>query len=85
MTVPVLALNGSKDLQVPPKPNLEAIKVALSEAGNNSSTVIELEGLNHLFQHATTGLPSEYSEIDESFAPEVLQIISDWILNIISP
>lgn len=85
VTVPVLALNGSKDLQVPPKPNLEAIKLALSEAGNNSSTVIELEGLNHLFQHATTGLPSEYSEIDESFAPEVLQIIGDWILNIISP
>jgi len=85
VTVPVLALNGSKDLQVPPKPNLEAIKLALSEAGNNSSIFIELEELNHLFQHATTGLPSEYGEIDESFAPEVLQIIGDWILNIISP
>jgi len=83
--VPVLALNGSKDLQVPCKSNLEAIRSALSEAGNNSSTFVELEGLNHLFQHATTGLPSEYSEIEEDFAPEALQIMGDWILNIISP
>ncbi|OQB96023.1 MAG: Alpha/beta hydrolase family protein [Spirochaetes bacterium ADurb.Bin110] len=77
--VPVLALNGSKDLQVPSRPNLEAIRSALSEASNNSSTFIELEGLNHLFQHAATGLPSEYSEIEESFAPEALQIMGDWI------
>ncbi|MEN6382287.1 MAG: hypothetical protein ABFC86_03350, partial [Rectinema sp.] len=83
--VPVLALNGSKDLQVPCKSNLEAIRSALSEAGNNSSNFVELEGLNHLFQHAIKGLPSEYSEIEEDFAPEALQIMGDWILNIISP
>jgi len=80
--IPVLALNGSKDLQVPPKENLAAIRVALQEAGNNSATIIELEGLNHLFQHATTGLPSEYGTIRETFAPEALQLIGDWILKI---
>jgi len=80
MRIPVLALNGSKDLQVPASENLAAIRAALESAGNRSATVVELDGLNHLFQHATTGLPSEYGEIKETFAPEALALIGDWIL-----
>lgn len=80
--VPVLALYGSKDLQVPARENLAAIAAALEAAGNTTATLIELEGLNHLFQHAVTGLPSEYGEIRETFAPEALQHIGDWILNL---
>lgn len=82
--VPVLVLDGSKDLQVPARENLAAVAAALESAGNGAATLIELEGLNHLFQHATTGLPSEYGEIRETFAPEALQHIGDWILNLYS-
>ncbi|MEN6490951.1 MAG: alpha/beta fold hydrolase, partial [Rectinema sp.] len=80
--VPVLALDGSKDLQVPAKENLAAISAALNAAGNHSATMTELEGLNHLFQHANSGLPSEYGEIEETFAPEALKQIGDWILSV---
>lgn len=80
-TCPVLALNGSKDLQVLAKLNLEAIESALITAGNKDITLKELEGLNHLFQTANTGSPSEYSVIEETFSPIALKIIKDWILN----
>lgn len=77
---PVLAVNGEKDLQVEPAQNLPPIKKALEESGNADVTIKELPGLNHLFQHAKTGAPSEYGKIEETFAPEALAIISDWIL-----
>lgn len=80
VTCPVLALNGSKDLQVPPKEDLAAIAAALKEGGNRNYTTIELPGLNHLFQHCQTGLPAEYGKIEETFAPEALKIVGDWIL-----
>ncbi len=79
VTCPVLALNGSLDLQVPADENLEEIRKALSEAGNTDVTITKLEGLNHLFQHATTGSPAEYMTIEETFAPEVLDLITKWI------
>jgi fermentation-respiration switch protein FrsA (DUF1100 family) len=77
--VPVLALNGSLDLQVPPKQNLPAIKKALADGGNKDATVTELPGLNHLFQTATTGAPYEYATIEETMSPVALKTISDWI------
>ena len=77
---PVLAINGSLDVQVPPGPNLGVIREALAEAGNDDITVEELGGLNHLFQTATTGSPTEYAEIEETFAPAVLDLITSWVL-----
>ncbi len=77
---PVLALNGEKDLQVAARENLPAIEKAVRSSGNNSVKTIQLPGLNHLFQHCKTGLPSEYSQIEETFSPEALKIITDWIL-----
>jgi alpha-beta hydrolase superfamily lysophospholipase len=77
---PVLALNGDKDLQVNAQQNLQAIKKALESSGNNNVETIVLPGLNHLFQHCSEGLPSEYSGIEETFSPEVLKIIADWIV-----
>src|SRR5665648_483941 len=77
---PVLAINGEKDLQVPPKENLRAIEDALKTGGNQNYTIKELPGLNHLFQTAQTGVPAEYVKIEETISPEVLKIISDWIL-----
>lgn len=80
---PVLAVNGSKDLQVLPEINIDAIKKALAEGGNKRVTTKIFPGLNHLFQHAQTGLPSEYSQIDETFAPEVLDYVGNWIEKIV--
>lgn len=77
---PVLALNGAKDLQVPPDLDLAEIEKALKKAGNKDFEVKKMPDLNHLFQHCTTGSPREYGQIEETFSPEVLGIISDWIL-----
>lgn len=82
VTCPVLALNGSKDLQVPPKQNLPAIRKALEAAGNKNFELDELPGLNHLFQPAKTGAPTEYAEIQETMSPVVLEKISSWILKL---
>lgn len=80
ITKPVLALNGELDLQVPPKENLSKIEAALKKAGNKNYKVIELKGLNHLFQTAKTGAPSEYSTIEETFSPDALKVMGEWIL-----
>ncbi len=77
---PVLALAGEKDLQVPPKQNLPAIRKALEEGGNAHFEIDELPGLNHLFQTAKTGAPSEYAEIEETMSPVVLEKVASWIL-----
>lgn len=75
----VLAINGEKDLQVPPKENLEAIKSALLKGGNKKVTTIEFPGLNHLFQECKTGLPTEYATIEQTFSPIALSEIFNWI------
>ncbi len=77
---PVLALIGEKDLQVPAKENIPAIENALKKAKNKDYTVKEMPGLNHLFQHCTTGSPTEYANIEETFSPEVLDMMAKWIL-----
>jgi uncharacterized protein len=82
VTCPVLALNGEKDLQVPPKQNLPAIRKALEAAGNKNFETDEIPGLNHLFQTAKTGSPKEYSEIEETISPVALERISGWILKL---
>lgn len=76
---PVLALNGSNDLQVPPKENLETIEKILKESGNEDVIIKELENLNHLFQESETGLPNEYATIEQTFSPKALEIIAEWI------
>ncbi len=76
---PVLALNGDKDLQVAADENLPAIEKALRSGGNKSVKTMKLPGLNHLFQHSETGLPSEYGNIEETFSEDVMKIISEWI------
>lgn len=77
LTVPVLALNGSLDVQVPAKENLAAAREALKN--NPKATVIELPGMNHLLQDAKTGAPNEYSDIEETVSPVALKIITEWV------
>lgn len=75
---PVLALNGTKDCQVPVA-NLEYIKKGITANGNTHVTTISYPNLNHMFQPAITGLPVEYSDIEETFSPTVLKDIVNWI------
>ena len=74
---PVFAINGDKDVQVVSSLNLKGIEKALSK--NKKNLVKEYPGLNHLFQHCTTGLPTEYAGIEETISEEVLGDIATWI------
>jgi hypothetical protein len=76
---PVLAVAGELDLQALPAQNLPAIGAALIQGGNQNHTVLELPGLNHLFQSARTGLPAEYAQIEETMAPAALDTVTTWI------
>ncbi|GGD15357.1 alpha/beta hydrolase family protein [Flavobacterium orientale] len=77
---PILALNGDKDLQVIAESNLTGIAEALKKAGNKNSTTKKYPNLNHLFQESETGKIEEYETIEQTFSPEVLQDIKNWIL-----
>jgi len=78
--VPVLALLGELDLQVPPSINLEAFREAFGADGNPNGSVRVLPGLNHLFQLAETGVPSEYWTIEETMDLTAIEVVSEWIL-----
>ncbi len=77
---PVLAINGERDTEVPPKENLEAIREALAAGANRDYTVRILPNLNHQFQNSETGAISEYAKIKETLSPLALDVVSDWIL-----
>ena len=79
---PVLALNGSLDLQVPSQENLKAIEQALTEADNEYFQIKEFEGMNHLFQIAEKGTPSEYFNIEETINEDVLKFLAEWLLSL---
>ncbi len=68
---------------MPPKENLGAIEEALRKGGNKNYCIKELPGLNHLFQTAQSGSPSEYAKIEETISPLALEVIGDWILEIL--
>jgi len=76
---PVLAINGSKDIQVKSTLNLPVIEKALSLHKHALTQVKELDQMNHLFQECETGDVSEYETIEETFSPKALKIISDWM------
>jgi uncharacterized protein len=76
---PVLALFGEMDLQVPPAENMKALETGLLFSGNEMYTIEYIPGVNHLFQTATTGSPSEYGQIEETFSPVALDMITEWL------
>ena len=80
VSVPVLAIFGEKDLQVPHELNVPEIEAALQRGNNEDATVRVLPGLNHLFQQAESGAPSEYQQIEETFNQSALKLVSSWIL-----
>jgi alpha-beta hydrolase superfamily lysophospholipase len=76
---PVLVLNGTLDTQVDAVQNVPPIEAALKVSGA-PTTVKVIPGLNHLFQRAQTGAIDEYSKIEITIDPEVLDVIASWIL-----
>lgn len=79
-TCPVLAVNGKKDVQVDAEMNLGALCRLLPK--NKKNCIKAYDGLNHLFQHCTTGMPDEYGQIEETFSEEVLKDIVSWIVKL---
>ena len=74
---PVLAINGTKDTQVDCESNLGALREGLP--ANPKNKIEAIEGANHLFQHCTTGAITEYRNIEETFAPEALELMVQWM------
>ena len=81
LTCPVLAINGTNDVQVISELNLPEIDRAVT-TGGGTIKVIEYDSLNHLFQKSETGAVSEYSNIETTMEPQVLKDISTWILEV---
>jgi pimeloyl-ACP methyl ester carboxylesterase len=78
--VPVLAVFGELDLQVPPAVTLEPMRAALEAAPTDDVTIEVVAGANHMFQAATTGSPGEYATLPKEFTPGFAALVSDWIL-----
>jgi uncharacterized protein len=76
---PVLALNGDRDLQVDADQTVPLLRQAYAKSGNKDFTVMEIDGVNHLFQKAQSGSPALYGAIEETMAPEVQNAISEWV------
>lgn len=74
---PILALNGTKDIQVEANSNLERIESSVKN--KELLTVKKYLNLNHLFQKAETGAINEYAQIQETFSEDVLKDILTWI------
>ncbi len=77
--IPVLALNGSNDLQVAAKPNLEGFEKGLTAAGNKNFKIVELPDLNHLFQKCQKCTMAEYGLLEETFSTKALEIMTAWL------
>jgi fermentation-respiration switch protein FrsA (DUF1100 family) len=78
--VPVLAVAGTLDLQVPPEPNLRLIETTLRDAGNGDVRIVRYDRLNHLFQTAELGVPAEYRGIPETISAQVMADVASWII-----
>lgn len=75
--IPLLALFGSKDLQVPPTENAPILERLARDKKNFQITIIP--NLNHLFQECETGSPREYKKIEQTVSPIALNKMADWI------
>lgn len=80
LSIPVLSLNGSKDIQVDPTINQNAIRNALIKGNNKNYKIVELENLSHSFQECVACDINEYKDIEQTISPIALKEISNWIL-----
>lgn len=79
LKVPVLAVYGGLDAQVPAADNALIAREALKDV--QGATVVEIPGHNHLLQRADTGSPQEYADIDETVSPNALELMASWIVD----
>ena len=77
--VPVLALFGGKDVQVPAEQNAAALEAALKAGGNTDYQLVVFPDAKHVFQQAATGSASEYASLPAVFLPDFLPTITDWL------
>ena len=82
LKIPVLAIHGSRDIQVPPSSNQKGFETHFAKQTKAVSEAVIVDGLNHLFQHCTRCDIMEYGDLEETFAPEVLQKMRDWIFGL---
>ncbi|WP_227607467.1 alpha/beta hydrolase family protein [Hymenobacter translucens] len=74
---PVLAINGTKDLQVAADANLSAIEKGLK--GNRDVTVKKLNGVNHLLQSDPAEWTIVAGERQPTISPQMLEAMREWI------
>jgi len=79
LDIPVLAVFGGLDLQVPAETNARGMERAFKASGHKNYRIETLPDANHLFQKANTGSPSEYGELDKTFVPELMPLINAWL------
>lgn len=79
LDVPVIALYGELDTQVPAGPNSIAMSEAIARSNIPGYTIATIFSANHLFQEAVTGSINEYARLEREFAPEFLTILTEWL------
>jgi pimeloyl-ACP methyl ester carboxylesterase len=79
LNCPVLAINGTADIQVPASVNLKGIETALKKGGNKKFVTKEFTGLNHLFQYCSKCTVAEYGQLETTIEPPVLDFIGNWL------
>jgi len=77
---PILAVFASLDTQVSAELNMGGLRGALIASGHDRATLVELTGLNHLFQPAESGLMGEYARDEPVMVPRLTELVSAWIL-----
>jgi uncharacterized protein len=78
LTIPMLAVFGEKDMQVPASTNRDAAEILRDDAGLNLQ-IVTIPQANHLFQKANTGLPGEYGMLEREFAEGFVEAILEWL------
>lgn len=79
LKIPILAINGSEDIQVPGFDAQEGFERNLSKKSKPFSNLVLLGGLNHLFQICSTCSIVEYGDLEETINPTVLNLMTEWI------
>ena len=79
LAIPILAINGSADVQVEPISNSQGFMDGFSKRSQQHSKAVIMPGLNHLMQHCTSCTVTEYGDLEESFASEVMEIMVEWL------
>lgn len=80
ITCPVMAVNGTLDVQVLAQDNLPVIQQHLP--ASEKHLIKEYDALNHFFQHCTPTTTLSYGQIEETISPEVLSDMVTWIQTI---